>query len=314
MRLVTRSGDAVTARAHKLRSGNGIPVFTNQEGETHMQISGYRPLALPVLLTLAALGAAAHAAGFDEKLKSPQMTSAVQVRSQAATLAATLENVRAADATRLVTDPALARQRFELQWKVQRAIDEKQPLNELAAMGVVARGDGSYAVDVDKFPVWDNLHDGIVHMLHSDQLEPILRDLQNRGFRPEDAQQVRDYVVAHDARVAQKAAWAPISLGFARAVRKYDNLKVAVPNSLVWSYSYQRARAETESNQAWLNALLKTLDAQRGRVLISFFQEYTRDMTWSPENIENGMAYILEQARKPNFEATVEAEAKGVAP
>ena len=78
------------------------------------------------------------------------------------------------------------------------------------------------------------------------------------------------------------AATLPVALGFARAVRKFDKLKRPVPDALVHSFWYQRARAASEANRAWVEGLMKSFDAQRGRILLSSFLELEADHVLDP--------------------------------
>jgi len=272
------------------------------------------PLAALLMLALTTLTGAAPAVVFDEKVKAPMMKNAAELRTQAQGFAARYLAVRESAPEQLIRNAALAREKFDVQWQIQRAIDERKPLGEFESLGLAARADGGVEINLDEHPEWRDLHQHIAGMLAPANFDVTLPGLINRGFRPEDIVVLREYVAAHDAQSASAAATLPIALGFGRAVRKYDQVKRPVPDALVHSFWYQRARAAGESDRAWVDGLLKRFDAQRGRVLLSYFLESKGTAFWIPEDVDQGIAELLVQVRRPDFEAVVTAEAKGVAP
>jgi hypothetical protein len=256
----------------------------------------------------------AQAADFDEKLKAPTMKDPAELRSQAQAYSARFAAIREAAPEKIIKDSALAREQFDVTWKIQRAIDEHKPLGEGAISGITEAGDGSYAIDMSGHPEWHDLAQTITVLLTHENLEIWIPALVARGFRPEDVAVLRDYATASDPVSASAAATMPIALGFSRVVRKYDKLKRPVPDAAVHSFWYQRARAASESNRLWVDTLMKRLDAQRGRILVSSFLELNQKAYWIPENVSAGIAAQLALVRQPDFESLVIAEAKGVAP
>lgn len=288
-----------------------MQVTSNCQGRHRLK----RPaLAAVLLLALAGFGGVAQAVEFDEKLKAPMMKSAADTSAQAKSFAVKFREIRAATPAQLITNASLARQQFDLKWQIQRAIDEKKPLDEFAELGLVSRGDGTYSIDMRKNPEWDDFHETIAGMLSRANLDASAPALIQRGFRPEDVDTLKLYVTTHDPIAASKSAALPIALGFSRTVGKYDRGKRPVPDAVVLSYLYQYARAASESNRAWVADLLKQFDAQRARILLSTFLEFETTGAWGPDDTRAGISAALENARLPNFEELVTAEAKGVAP
>src|SRR5262245_2311868 len=113
------------------------------------------PIDAMLLLALATLAAAAQAAGFDEKLKAPMMTNPVDFQPQAQSFAARYRELFRGEPEQLIRNSTLARQQFDLKWQMQRAIDEHQPLDDLASLGLRNQGDGSYAIDLGEYPEWN---------------------------------------------------------------------------------------------------------------------------------------------------------------
>lgn len=269
-------------------------------------------MAMSILATLA-LGGAARAASFDEKAKAPAMKSVSDLRAQVEPFAVKYRALHESNPEQVIRDPAMARQKFDLKWQLLRAVESKQPLAGAAALGLVAQGDGSYRIDLDAYPEWDDFHETIAGMLSRANMEVHGPRLLARGFRPEDLITLRNYVAANnsDAKAAEEAA--AITLAFANTVRKYDKLKRPVPDAVVESFYYQRSRAHSEAKRRWVEGLLQALDAQRGRVLLSTFLEMKPSGIWTPSNLKAAADELMAEMRKPDFEARVQAELKGVA-
>lgn len=273
-----------------------------------------RPLAAVLMFGIAALGGVAHAVEFDEKLKAPMMKSNAQTFAQAKEFGARYREVQAATPSQVITNASLAREKFDLRWQVERAIDQRKPIEEFAELGFESLGNGSYKVDLNAHPEWDDLSSGFVGILASPDLDPLVQALIQLGFRPEDGATLKNYVATHDAKIASSIATLPIALGFARIVRKFDKAQRPVPDALVFSYLYQTTRAVSESNRLWVVELLKQFDAQRARILLATFQQFPSSVSWSPSDPAAVVASQLSAVRLPNFEEIVTAEAKGVAP
>jgi len=280
-----------------------------------MHPSPSRPsIAAVLILALVGLGTAAHAVEFEEKLKAPAMANAAALSTQAKSLAARFAEIRTSNPAQLITNNSLARQQFDLMWQLERAIDEHKPLGEMAELGVIAHDNGSYSIDQAQYPVWSDVTDGLIALTQPDFLDNTCKGLQQRGFRPEDIMAFREYLGSHDLRDATGAASHPLAIGFSRTVRKYDKLKLAVPDSLVISYLYQRQRISSDAHRAWAQGLLSRFDAQRVRILLSLAMETDGSLTMLPEDPAVVIPETLALVRQPDFEQRVNAEARGVAP
>ena len=266
------------------------------------------------MFALTALGGVAHAAGFDEKLKAPMMKSSAQAFAQAKEFGTRYREISATTPSQVITNASLAREKFDLRWQVERAIDQRKPIEEFGELGFESLGNGIYRVDLNAHAEWDDLASGFVGILSSPDLEWLIQGLMQLGFRPEDITTLKHYVATHDAKIASKSAALPIALGFARIVRKFDKAQRPVPDELVLSHVYQTARAVDESNRLWVAELLKQFDSQRARILLSAFQQLPTTGTWSPTDPALVIADQLSTVRLPNYEEMAIAETQGVAP
>lgn len=260
-----------------------------------------------------ALAGVAGAAGFDEKLAVPMLKTS-DFNAQAQGFATKYREIGKATPAQLVTDASLAKQQFDLSWQLERAISERRPPGDLQLMGWVRLDNGGYSIDTRKYPEWRSQGDAIATWFSSNLGEGFYAELQQRGFRPEDVAAVKAYIAAHDLKRASHAATLPVALEFHRVVRKFDQAGKPVPDALVVSYWYQSTLAHADANRAWSEGLLKTLDAQRVRILLSYLSEMASSKSLIPENVSEGIAGTLAVVRLPDFEQRARAEALGDAP
>jgi hypothetical protein len=260
------------------------------------------------------IASAAHAVEFDEKLQAPRVKNAAELRSQAQSYAARFSELQAVAPEAPISDPALFRERADLTWQIQQAIDARKPLGDLSAIGIESEDDGTYRLDFAKAPQWQRLDRALIAVLPRTNWELFGPQLVARGFRDEDVETLRNYVLTHDAQGAARQRALPVSLAFSRLVKKLDRIKRPVSNELVLSYLYQRSRASDEAMREWADGLLKSLDAQRGRILISLFAENPGLAIWAPSDQAAGIADVLGTLRLPDYERRVTAEAQGATP
>jgi hypothetical protein len=216
--------------------------------------------------------------------------------------------------TDTVTNKALFLEHFDLEWQLNRAVDDRLPLDDLSAIGLVKREDGSIQVDLKSFPQWASFTDTLVALMPTMNFDVVGPLLVNRGFRETDLSALRNYLATHDVKAATAAKTLPLAIGFSRLVKKYDKLKLPVGKDLVYSFLYQREKAEALAKRDWAEGLLRVLDAQRVRVLQSYFGEMSSVTVWAPSDTVAGVADLLAVMRLPDYEQRATAEARGVTP
>jgi hypothetical protein len=129
-------------------------------------------------------GGLAQAGGFDEKLKAPMMTSAAQTYAQAKEFGARYRQVHTTNPSQVITNASLAREKFDLKWQVERAIDQRKPITGFEELGFESIGNGSYRVNLNDHPEWDDFPAGIIGVLADANLDTAAPALIQRGFRP----------------------------------------------------------------------------------------------------------------------------------
>jgi hypothetical protein len=287
-------------------------VASNQRGRQKRPRRGW--VMVSFVVVLAGMAGFAQAVDFNEQLKAPQAKAAPELKTRAESYSATVARLAAASPGEMVTNKGLFLERFELKWLFTRAVDDRLPLDDLSAVGFVKREDGSIEIDLNAFPQWASFTDALVAMMPTMNFDVAGPLLINRGFRESDIAAIKNYLATHDLQVAMAAKRLPVAVGFSRLVKKYDRLKLAVGRDLVYSFIYQREKTEALTQREWAEGLLQVLDAQRTRVLHSFFDEMTRVSIWVPSDTEAGVAGVLALMRLPDYEQRAIAEAKGVAP
>jgi hypothetical protein len=278
-----------------------------------MHVPSY-PRVVALVLMLAGIAGSAQAVEFDEKLKAPLMRDPVVLRSQAESYVSKFAALQAAGPRERISNRALAAQRFDLTWQIQQAIDTGKPLGDMSALGLVARGDGSYKVDYDASPQWERPEQVLAAWLPATNWEVFGEQLVERGFRREDVTKLREFVNANNFEQKSRREALPLAISFSKVVKKYDKIKRPVDDAAVLAYIYQRDRNTAEKNREWAEALLDSLDAQRARILLGYFDEMHSSGVWAPSDQRVGIDEQLRLMRLPNYEQLATAAATGVTP
>jgi hypothetical protein len=239
---------------------------------------------------------------------------AAVLRSQAQSYIERFNALQAASPQEFIRNRALAAERFDLSWQIQQAIDVGRPLGDLSAIGLERQKDGSYRIDYNANPQW-NRPDELLALLRFDPDWQGLRAiLVSRGFREEDVAKLKEYVSTHDLEQSSRRESLPLALSFSRIVKKYDKIKRPVDDAAVLSYIYQCEKLKAERGREWAEALLNSLDAQRTRILLSFFDERKSTGLWAPSDQRAGIDEQVRLMRLPDFEQLATAEAAGGTP
>jgi hypothetical protein len=272
------------------------------------------PLAAGLLVLFAGFAVMAQAVEFNEKLKAPMAKGAPELKSMAETYSATFARLREVSPTEMVTNRKLFLDHFDLEWQLNRALEDQRPLGDLSAIGLVSHEGGGIKIDYNAFPQWHPFSETLASMMPVLNLDTAGPLLIARGFRESDVEAVRNYLATHDLNAASTARTLPIAISFSKVVKKYDKIKRPVGKELVFSYIYQRNKAGAEVRRSWAEGLLQLLDAQRVRVLHSYFAEMESTGYWSPSDAEAGVASLLAVMRLPDYEQRATAEARGATP
>ena len=142
--------------------------------------------------------------------------------------------------------------------------------SDLAEFGLAARPDGSYVVDLRKFPQWEPLDDRLYRLTNPDVFESYESALRARGFRDSDMAALRS-TWPLTIRVCACRQTAGNSSRLSRSgCRRAGEAGQPLNLEEVLAYRYQKASLKAEIERQWAVELLDALDPQRQRILASF--------------------------------------------
>ena len=232
-------------------------------------------LGASVTVLFALLAGPTQAAPFDEKLKPPRAATAQALRTKLEAHFATFQRKQQdPDPAAFIRDAKAYRQWSDLDFALQLAMDERTPLKDLDAFGVVARPDGTYHVDLHAFPQWEPLDSRLHRLTNPEILESYLPALKARGFRDEDLTALQTYVATHDPKVDLHAQGRQLVETFAQRLQAQRKVGQRLNLQEVLAYRYQKTSLRTEAERRWAVGLMDALDRQRQRILVSFLDEF----------------------------------------
>lgn len=238
-------------------------------------------LVAGVTLTFATLLAGQiHAAPFDEKLKAPRAATSQALRTQLKAHFAALERREQEDPAAFIRDRAAHRQWSDFYFSVKLAMDEGMPLKDLATYGLVAARDGTYGVDLKKFPQWEPLDSRLYALSNPEVFESYVPALQARGFRADDVSVLRIYLATHDPRLTVHAEGRQLVETFAERLARQEQGGQRLNLQDVLALRYQKASLKAEAKRQWAVGLLDALDKQRQRILVSLLDERESELTF----------------------------------
>jgi len=232
--------------------------------------------ALAILLAIAV-----QAAPFDEKAKAPRAASSQALRTKFDAHFQTFERKQKdADPGAFIRDVQAHQQWSDLFFAVKLALDERVPLKDLADFGLVAQANGSYVVDLRKFPQWRPLDDRLYQLTNPDVFESYEPALLARGFRDSDVSALRKYLATQNPRWRVHEEGRPLIDTFAQRLQKRRQAGQPLNLEEVLAYRYQKASLKAELERQWAVELLDVLDRPRQRILASFlFDEFESTLT-----------------------------------
>ena len=255
-------------------------------------------LGASVTVLLALLAGPTQAAPFDEKLKPPRAATAQALRTKLEAHFATFQRKQQdPDPAAFIRDAKAYRQWSDLDFALQLAMDERTPLKDLDAFGVVARPDGTYHVDLHAFPQWEPLDSRLHRLTNPEILESYLPALNARGFRDEDLTALQTYVATHDPKVDLHTQGRQLVDTFAKRLQAQRKVGQRLNLQEVLAYRYQKTSLRTEAERRWAVGLMDALDRQRQRILVSFLDEFQAEMVFGAS--QDDLAATLEQEAQP---------------
>lgn len=232
----------------------------------------------PLAILLAISG---QAAPFDEKSKAPRAASSQALRPKLEAHFQTFQRKQQdADPAAFIRDRQAYRQWSDLYFAVGLALDERVPLKDLAEFGLVAQANGTYVVDLQKFPQWSPLDARLFRLTNPEVMQEYEPALRARGFRQSDLAVLREYLATHDPRLSRYAEGRELIDTFAKRLQSRRRAGQPVNLDEALAFRYQKVALRDESERHWAVALLDALDPQRQRILAAFlFDEFESSLT-----------------------------------
>lgn len=227
-------------------------------------------LQLSALLLAASMS---HAAATSDGLQAPAAAERQTIKAELSDHFLLYEKKRAESANALIRDAAARQSWTDLEYRIVRAIQEGRSLGDLSEFGLESKPDGSFSVDLKRFPQWQPLDASLPVLSSPEAISAYEARLKARGFRQSDMDALRIYVAEHDLTVAIQAAATRIAEKYAQHFA--DEKAAARPLNVeaVIDYHYEIRRSWRETERKWSVDLLDALDNQRQRILASFFEE-----------------------------------------
>ena len=192
---------------------------------------------------------------------------------------------------------------FDLEWQLERALEDKRPLEDLSALGLVKHDERQLPHrSTTRFRNGSRFRRLLASLMPTLNLDTAGPLLINRGFRESDVAALRSYLETHDLKAAASARTLPIAISFSKVVKKYDKIKRPVGKDLVFSYHLPARQSRRGSAARVVRRSHPGLDEQRVRVLHSYFAEMKGTGYWAPSDAEAGVAGLLALMRLPDFE------------
>jgi hypothetical protein len=227
---------------------------------------------------------------------------------------ATYARVNAESPSGIARNKAAYQQYFETQWRLQRAIDTRQPLADLSEFGLTPNNDGSYSADPVQYPQWSPLPMDLSRLGEPQYLDFAAKELKERGFRDQDIEALKDYVAKGPPRNQASKAELDLTDGYFARVKAQVAAKQKVSASQLLSYAYQVGRVRTERERLWALGLLDALDRQRQRILESYFAEQLGRITITPDDIDAQVKIAVDSVVTGEFDRQMREQRKEARP
>ncbi len=248
-------------------------------------------LCFPLAVALLSI---ASAAAFDPTVSAPRELTGPELKSRIPTYFRGGSNSTLAAALR---DRNAHSQWVEFHWQFMEAIDAGRPLKELEEFGLVSKGDGSYSIDLIRYPHWHPLDARLKMLRNQGGLDFHIQELRIRGFRENDVAALRDYLAKTDPERGLRAEDLSRADSFVARVKARKSESQGIDRAELRALLYQQQRSAAKASRAWAVGLLDSLDPQRQRILESYVLEWRTHTTIAPSKPADREANLKELER-----------------
>jgi hypothetical protein len=229
--------------------------------------------AAHVALCVASISVGFAAGTYDEKVRAPQDVTPLGLQKLARNYLGLFS-----DGSRsmldVLGDRVLYSQWVELRWHLSRALDRGTLGDALAEFGITSKGDGSYDVDLKRYPQWSPLQITLSSFLSPANRDHSLQYLKSRGLSDAGVQGLRAYLEAnpyptHEGGVSP-ITQDQLAESFAVRVQAKQLRGQRLQRTETMSFVYQRFRLMEEQSRTWGLALFNSVDPRGQQILETF--------------------------------------------
>ena len=248
-----------------------------------------------VTLCVASISNGIASVTYDEKLRSPQDASLPGLQDRARDYFALFS-----DGSRTMLDVLRDRATYsswvELRWHLDRALDRGVLGDALAEYGISLNADGSYNVDLERFPQWLPLQGPLSSFLSPANRDDVLRDLESRGLSDADVQSLRAFLEVNQFPTheggASRITQDQLSASFATRVKAKQVRGLKLQRAETMSFIYQRFKVMEEESRAWGVGLFDSVDSRGQEILQTFALEHQGVMSMSGSDPEKYLSEL----------------------
>ncbi len=191
--------------------------------------SSKRHVASWACLPLAtALLSIAGAATFDPTVSAPRELTGVELKNHVPPYFRGGPNSTLSAALR---DRNAHAQWVEFHWQFIEALDSGRSLKELEEFGLLPKSDGTYTIDLVRFPHWQPLDARMKMLFNKGSLDFHIEQLRIRGFRDKDVATLQDYLAKTDPERGRLADAQSRAESFAARIKARNSVSRGIVRS-----------------------------------------------------------------------------------
>jgi len=169
-------------------------------------------------------------------------------------------------------DEAIFRKRFDLLWVINRAVEEKQPVDP-TQIGFEKMGEGRYALKKDHAARFQPLYSTLVIWEDRRNFEAHVPQLRKRGFTDEDLTSLRSYLTTTPEANSALPSNRQLMDQMAQTIRERQRRGAGISAEEFEAFHYQLRWNSENAQRQWAAGMFDVLDRRGQRLLASLVDE-----------------------------------------
>jgi hypothetical protein len=253
-----------------------------------------------------------YAAAFDEDLAAPPALQPQELSERIREYFA-INAAKARMPAGLLRDASSYQKWTDLRWQLWRMLEEGKPLGDLTELGVNDHGEGSFSIDLERFPEWQPLESAAA-LYGFEWRSWTAPELRKLGFSEEEMQRLKDYLDANDPERAAFIECRPLLEGFLNVVLTRHRAHGSLDPALMESYAYQRTRCRYEAGRVWLVGPFDQLPVRQQELLFTMLDQpkgvFTVRREQELDQRERGYRFVYDAILSGEYARELEKKAK----